>query len=100
MPFFKSLVDGLNHKEFIIPGYKPTYYDQHIISIHFYHNLIFIYKGLNDEPSNLVVNNTNDKASVYKNTAIQQGKKFIKLLLTCNGEIMPKVLISNTSIRF
>ncbi|WP_242117940.1 class I SAM-dependent methyltransferase [Aestuariivivens sediminicola] len=57
MHFFKSLADGLNYKEFMIAGYDPSYFDKHIVSIHFYHNLIFIYKGENDEPSNLVVNN-------------------------------------------
>ena len=57
MNFFKGLTDGLNHKEFIIPNYEPSYYDKKIISMHFYHNLIFIYKGNNDEESNLVVNN-------------------------------------------
>lgn len=55
--FFKSLTDGLNHEEFILPDYKKSYFDQKIISMHFYHNLIFIYKGDNNEKSNLVVNN-------------------------------------------
>lgn len=58
MGFFKSLVDGLNHAEFIIPEYQPTYYDLNIKSIHFYHNMIFIYKGLNNEKSNIVINNS------------------------------------------
>ena len=57
MNFFKSLTDCLNYEEFIKPGYIPSYYDKHIISIHFYHNLIFIYKGNNNEGSNLVKNN-------------------------------------------
>ena len=57
MSFFKGLTDGLNHKEFIKQDFEPNYFDKHIISMHFYHNLIFIYKGLNDEPSNLVKNN-------------------------------------------
>jgi hypothetical protein len=52
MGFFKSLVDGLNHAEFDLKDYSPTYFDQHILSIHFYHNLIFIYKGKNNCPSN------------------------------------------------
>ena len=51
MNYFKSLVDGLNHKEFLIPDYDPDDFDQKIISMHFYHNLIFIHKGNNDEPS-------------------------------------------------
>lgn len=51
MGFFKSLTDGLNHVEFADPHYAPTYFDKHIVSMHFYHNLIFIYKALNDEKS-------------------------------------------------
>jgi demethylmacrocin O-methyltransferase len=58
MAFFKGLTDGLNHQEFILPGYQPNYYDKHIVSMHFYHNIIFIYKGNNNEESNLVKNNT------------------------------------------
>ncbi len=55
--FFKSLTDSLNNKEFIKSNYEPNYYDKKIISIHFYHNLIFVYKGENDEESNVVVHN-------------------------------------------
>lgn len=55
--YFKSLVDSLNHEEFIINNYEKSYFDKHIISMHFYHNLIFIYKGDNDELSNMVMNN-------------------------------------------
>lgn len=57
MNYFKKLVDSLNNKEFIIPNYHQNYYDKKIISMHFYHNLIFIYKGNNDEESNMVINN-------------------------------------------
>ena len=56
MNFFKGLADGLNFREFLKPGYKPSYFDENIIALHFYHNLIFIYKGKNDEPSNAVDN--------------------------------------------
>lgn len=54
MNFFKQLTDCLNHKEFLISNYQPTYYDQHIVAMHFYHNLIFIEKGANDEASNII----------------------------------------------
>jgi len=57
MNYFKSLTDSLNNQEFLIPNYKQNYFDKKIVSMHFYHNLIFIYKGNNDEKSNLVVNN-------------------------------------------
>ena len=59
MSFFKTLSDGVNHKEFIRPGYEPSYFDRHITSVHFYHNLIFVYKGQNVEESNLIKNNEN-----------------------------------------
>ncbi len=54
MGFFKSLADGLNHKEYMLESYHPTYFDLHITSIHFYHNLIFVYKGENSERSNIL----------------------------------------------
>jgi demethylmacrocin O-methyltransferase len=57
MNYFKNMADSLNNQEFVIPNYKQTYFDKKVISIHFYHNLIFIYKGNNDEKSNNVVNN-------------------------------------------
>lgn len=52
MNFLKSLVDGLNHAEYLDPNYQPTYFDRHIVAMHFYHNLVFVYKGLNNEGSN------------------------------------------------
>jgi demethylmacrocin O-methyltransferase len=50
--FLKSLVDCLNYEEFTLEGYKPSYFDRHIVGMHFYHNLAFIQKGDNDEGSN------------------------------------------------
>lgn len=55
--FFKSLIDSLNHEELVLENYEKSYYDKHIIAMHFYHNMIFIEKGINDEPSNYLVNN-------------------------------------------
>ena len=48
MNFFKSLTDSLNYGDFEIDDYEPSYYDKKIISMHFYHNMVFIYKGDND----------------------------------------------------
>lgn len=51
--FLKTLIDGLNYEEFKPEiGMPPTYFDQHIVALHFYHNLVFIYKGFNNEGSN------------------------------------------------
>jgi hypothetical protein len=51
MNYFKSLIDTLNHQEFAKPNYQPSYFEKKIISMHFYHNMIFIYKGNNNEDS-------------------------------------------------
>jgi hypothetical protein len=51
------LVDGLNHAERIQPGYAPTFLDLNVRALHLYHNLAFVEKGRNDEPSNVLVAN-------------------------------------------
>ena len=63
MNFFKKITDSLNYKEFMIKDYTPSYYDRNIISVHFYHNMIFIFKGDNNEDSNILINN--QKKSAY-----------------------------------
>jgi hypothetical protein len=52
MYFFKKLADGLNYAELSDTRDSITDYDRQIVSIHFYHNIVFIYKGVNDEQSN------------------------------------------------
>lgn len=52
MAFFKKLVDGLNYVEFPIPNYQPGYFEKNIVEIAFFHNLVFIRKGNNDEKAN------------------------------------------------
>jgi hypothetical protein len=49
MGFLKTLVDGLNYAEFDRAEYNPTYYDRYITAMHFYHNIVFIQKGFNNE---------------------------------------------------
>ena len=46
----KALVDGLNHQELPTShGKVPSYTDQHVVGLHFYHNLAVIEKGFNTE---------------------------------------------------
>ena len=52
MAFFKRLADGLNHVEYPIASYEPDYFDQNIVEIAFFHNLILIRKGTNNEKAN------------------------------------------------
>lgn len=56
MNFFKSLADNLNYCEFLRADYSPTYFDKNIKAVHFFHNLVLIYKGQNNEHSNMVEN--------------------------------------------
>ncbi len=66
MNFFKKISDGLNHKEYLISNYNPSYFDLNIVSVHFYHNLIFIYKGNNNEASNCVTDGMFIKNKILK----------------------------------
>ncbi|MGI8521697.1 MAG: hypothetical protein ACR2K3_00065 [Nocardioides sp.] len=52
MALVKDLVDGLNHEEFVVDGYQPTYTDLNIVAVHCYHNLVVIEKGRNEEGTN------------------------------------------------
>jgi hypothetical protein len=54
MAFFKGLADGLNHAEWLRPGHQPGYNDMHVAGLHFFHNLVFVEKGDNGTPSNMV----------------------------------------------
>lgn len=51
--YFKNLIHGLNYAEYQIEKYEPNYFEKHIESIHFYHNLIIIHKKESNKKSNL-----------------------------------------------
>ena len=51
MNFFKTFPDRINKSEFNLPIFENDNYSNFIFSIHFYHNLIFIYKSINCERS-------------------------------------------------
>jgi hypothetical protein len=53
MQFFKGLADGLNHVEYPVENYTPTYFDKNIVEMTFFHNLIIIRKGNNTVESNI-----------------------------------------------
>jgi Methyltransferase domain len=55
MAAFKRLADGLNHAERI--AYRPTALDRSVRAVHFYHNLVFVERGANDEGSNILRDN-------------------------------------------
>jgi demethylmacrocin O-methyltransferase len=44
--FLKGLIDGLHYREY---GRAVSYFDENVVSLHFYHNLAYVVKGPNDE---------------------------------------------------
>ena len=64
--YFKQLTDTLNHVELLRKDYEPSYYDKHIVSMHFYHNMVFIHKGDNNEQSSKVIKNEKLKVKESK----------------------------------
>jgi hypothetical protein len=68
MAFFRSLVDGLNHAEYPIAGYEPGFFDRHIVEISFFHNLVIIQKGQNDERTNFLQFIEHELANLTKTT--------------------------------
>jgi len=52
MQLLLGLVNGINFEEYPDDAYQPNFYDRNIVGMHFYHNLVFIEKGVNNEGSN------------------------------------------------
>jgi len=52
MALCKRLADGLNYEEFVVESYEPSYTDRNVVGVHFYHNLVLIEKGANEEGTN------------------------------------------------
>ena len=58
MNFFKHLTDRLNYQEIANPFYISNKYDAKITNVSFYHNLVFVKKGVNDRLSKEVINHS------------------------------------------
>lgn len=65
--FFKTFADSLNYEEFDNPYYQPSYIDQNIKSVNFYHNLVIVEKGKNHEGSNIVKENRISTGGIRSN---------------------------------
>jgi hypothetical protein len=75
MNFFKHLTDSLNYQEIANPFYIKNKYDSKITNISFYHNLVFIKKGINKNESKEVLNHSYEKMK-YKEKSNRSGKFF------------------------
>lgn len=84
MNYFKSLTDCLNYEEIDNPWYKVSYFDKHIVGMHFYHNMVFIDKGQNNEGSNIIINNIRPTRHKKKAKLSYLYRKFISTLLLKN----------------
>ncbi len=74
MNFFKDLADRVNYQEIANPFYTKKKYDSEIISISFYHNLVFIKKGKNLENSREVLNHSYENMK-YHEKSTRTGNK-------------------------
>ena len=75
MNFFKHLSDSLNYQEVANPFYIKKKYDGSITNISFYHNMVFVRKGINDLKSKEVINNSYEDMK-YLEKSSRTGKKF------------------------
>ena len=71
MGYFTSMIHSLNHEEILRERYDPSYYDLNIVGMHFYHNLIFIEKGNNQEGSTVLRQNRASSQVVYEGIPFQ-----------------------------
>ena len=74
MNFFKHLTDRLNYQEIANPFYISHKYDAKITNISFYHNLVFVRKGVNDKLSKEVLNHSYEDMK-FKEKSSRLGKK-------------------------
>ena len=73
MNFFKHLTDRLNYQEIANPFYISNKYDGKITNISFYHNLVFVKKGVNDKSSKEVLNHSYEDMK-FKEKSSRSGK--------------------------
>lgn len=71
MGYFTSMVHSLNHEEILRERYEPSYHDLNIVGMHFYHNLIFVEKGSNNEGSTVLRQNRTTSQVVYEGIPFQ-----------------------------
>lgn len=56
MGYLKTLLDGINHEDFVPAGtHTPSYTDRNVVGVHFFRNLALIEKGTNADGPDWVV---------------------------------------------
>jgi hypothetical protein len=102
MNFMKSLTDCLNHQEIQDIDYNATYYDKKIISMHFYHNLVFICKGNNNENQDIIILVTKAaaKSDVTGEFLNELRRKFAQEGLNISDEVFAETVTTGAISRF
>jgi hypothetical protein len=55
MDLVRRLADAINHREWPrSPAWRPDALGSQVVALHCYHNIVFVLKGRNDEPSNML----------------------------------------------
>jgi len=75
MNFFKHLTDRLNYQEIANPFYTSNKYDSKITNVSFYHNLVFVRKGVNKKLSKEVINHSYEDMK-FDEKSSRTGKSF------------------------
>ena len=75
MNFLKHLTDSLNHQEIANPFYIKKKYDGKITNISFYHNIVFLRKGKNNQLSREVINHSYENMK-FKEKTNRSGNHF------------------------
>ena len=75
MNFFKHLTDRLNYQEIANPFYISHKYDAKITNVSFYHNLVFVRKGVNDRLSKEVINHSYEDMK-FNEKSLRTGNSF------------------------
>ena len=75
MNFFKHLTDRLNYQEIANPFYIKNKYDGKIMNISFYHNMVFLKKGENNQLSTELINHSYENMK-YKEKSNRSGNHF------------------------
>ncbi len=75
MNFFKNLTDRLNYQEIANPFYIKNKYDGKITNISFYHNIVFLKKGENNQLSSELINHSYEDMK-FKEKSNRSGNHF------------------------
>jgi hypothetical protein len=67
--YFRQIPDWINYSEIPVDD-EVGYFERNIVGVHFFHNLIVVEKGINDEPSNFLPSRTNPRVPAFRRALV------------------------------